>query len=230
MIELRMSILENIIKFDERYIQVLEITPKDLYKKITFIFNKYFNNIEDGNDLIILEDGKRLEVSKSIMVINDFFNLDINSNKIIKALYNDVELEYNVEYGEDDLRIKLEEILSNIKEILLEYDFELEFKQELKLSELLKTLGLKFNQYCYDEPFTNLLCIFDLISMFHICKVLVLINVKVHFNEEELMELYKSALQRNIKLLIIESSQKNNILEYENKLFIDEDYDEFILK
>lgn len=230
MIELRMAILENIIKFDERFIQVLEIAPKDLYKKITFIFNKYFNNIEDGNDLILLENGKRLEVSKNILVINDFFNLDINSNKIIKALYNDIELEYNVEYGEDDLRKKLEEILSNLKEILLEYDFELEFKQELKLSELLKTLGLKFNQYYYDEPFTNLLCILDLISMFHICKILVLINVKVHFTEEELMELYKSALQRNIKLLIIESSSNNNILEYENKLFIDEDYDEFILK
>lgn len=225
-----MAILENIIKFDERFIQVLEIAPKDLYKKITFIFNKYFNNIEDGNDLILLENGKRLEVSKNILVINDFFNLDINSNKIIKALYNDIELEYNVEYGEDDLRKKLEEILSNLKEILLEYDFELEFKQELKLSELLKTLGLKFNQYYYDEPFTNLLCILDLISMFHICKILVLINVKVHFTEEELMELYKSALQRNIKLLIIESSSNNNILEYENKLFIDEDYDEFILK
>lgn len=225
-----MAILENIIKFDERFIQVLEIAPKDLYKKITFIFNKYFNNIEDGNDLILLENGKRLEVSKNILVINDFFNLDINSNKIIKALYNDIELEYNVEYGEDDLRKKLEEILSNLKEILLEYDFELEFKQELKLSELLKTLGLKFNQYYYDEPFTNLLCILDLISMFHICKILVLINVKVHFTEEELKELYKSALQRNIKLLIIESSSNNNILEYENKLFIDEDYDEFILK
>lgn len=225
-----MAILENIIKFDERFIQVLEIDPKDLYKKITFIFNKYFNNIEDGNDLILLENGKRLEVSKNILVINDFFNLDINSNKIIKALYNDIELEYNVEYGEDDLRKKLEEILSNLKEILLEYDFELEFKQELKLSELLKTLGLKFNQYYYDEPFTNLLCILDLISMFHICKILVLINVKVHFTEEELKELYKSALQRNIKLLIIESSSNNNILEYENKLFIDEDYDEFILK
>lgn len=230
MIELRMAILENIIKFDERFIQVLEIAPKDLYKKITFIFNKYFNNIEDGNDLILLENGKRLEVSKNILVINDFFNLDINSNKIIKALYNDIELEYNVEYGEDDLRKKLEKILSNLKEILLEYDFELEFKQELKLSELLKTLGLKFNQYYYDEPFTNLLCILDLISMFNICKILVLINVKVHFTEEELMELYKSALQRNIKLLIIESSSNNNILEYENKLFIDEDYDEFILK
>ena len=89
---------------------------------------------------------------------------------------------------------------------------------------------MKFNEYYYDNPFDNIICLFDLISNFKLYKIIVLVNLKLFFNDEEIVEIYKSALQRNIKLLVIEYSEENYLLEYENKLYIDNEFDEFVLK
>lgn len=225
-----MKLLENIIQFDERYVQVLEISQKELFKKVVFLFNKYYRFNEEDNDIIILENQKRIDFSKSIFIVNDYYNLELNSNKIIKSLYSDIELEYNLEYGENDFAIKVQDALSNLQEILQEYDFQFEYRSDINVTDLLKIIGLKFDEDYYDEPYKNLMCLFDFIALFKISKVLVLINAKVFFSENELVDIYKAALQRNIKLLLIEYSQGNQVLKYESKLFVDNDYDEFIIK
>lgn len=230
MITLRFAGFENLIVFDERYINVLEISEKELFKKITYIVNKYSKNIEEGNEIVLLENDNRLEISKNILVVNDFYNIDINSNKIIKSLYKEIEIQYNYEHGEENLLINLENIFRNLHETLSFYDFELEYKREIKISELLKCIGLKFNEYYYDNPLDNLICLFDLVSLFKLYKVIVLINVKSFFSDEEIIEIYKSALHRDIKLLLIDYSDESELLEYESKLYIDTDFDEFVLK
>lgn len=230
MISFRFAGFENLIVFDERYVSVLEISEKELFKKIVYLVNKYSKNIEEGNEIVLLENDNRLEMSKNTLVVNDFYNVDINSNKILKSLYNEIEIQYNYEYGEENLLINLENIFRNLHEILCFYDFELEYKREIKISELLKCIGLKFNEYYYDNPFDNLICLFDLVSLFKLYKVVVLINVKAFFSDEEIIEIYKSALHRDIKLLLIEYGDESKLLEYENKLYIDIDFDEFVLK
>ncbi|QJA08592.1 type II-A CRISPR-associated protein Csn2 [Romboutsia sp. CE17] len=230
MITLRFAGFENLIVFDERYINVLEISEKELFKKITYIVNKYSKNIEEGNEIVLLENDNRLEISKNILVVNDFYNIDINSNKIIKSLYKEIEIQYNYEHGEENLLINLENIFRNLHETLSFYDFELEYKREIKISELLKCIGLKFNEYYYDNPLDNLICLFDLVSLFKLYKVIALINVKSFFSDEEIIEIYKSALHRDIKLLLIDYSDESELLEYESKLYIDTDFDEFVLK
>ena len=176
MITLRFAGFENLIVFDERYINVLEISEKELFKKITYIVNKYSKNIEEGNEIVLLENDNRLEISKNILVVNDFYNIDINSNKIIKSLYKEIEIQYNYEHGEENLLINLENIFRNLHETLSFYDFELEYKREIKISELLKCIGLKFNEYYYDNPLDNLICLFDLVSLFKLYKVIVLMR------------------------------------------------------
>ena len=230
MITLRFAGFENLIVFDERYINVLEISEKELFKKITYIVNKYSKNIEEGNEIVLLENDNRLEISKNILVVNDFYNIDINSNKIIKSLYKEIEIQYNYEHGEENLLINLENIFRNLHETLSFYDFELEYKREIKISDLLKCIGLKFNEYYYDNPLDNLICLFDLVSLFKLYKVIALINVKSFFSDEEIIEIYKSALHRDIKLLLIDYSDESELLEYESKLYIDTDFDEFVLK
>lgn len=230
MITLRFICFENLIEFDERYINIVEIAEKELFKKSIYLINKFAKNIEDGNDVVLLDKEKRLEISKNILVVNDFYNIDINSNKILKSLYNDIEIQYNYEYGDDNLLINLQNIFNNMGQVLSYYDFELEYKRELKVSEILKAIGLKFNEYYYDNPFDNIICLFDLISSFNLYKVVTLVNLKLFFNESEILEIYKSALQRNIKLLVFEYGEESTLLEYEKKLYIDNDFDEFLLK
>lgn len=230
MITLRFVCFENLIEFDERYINIIEIEEKELFKKSVYLINKYSKNIEDGNDIVLLDNDNRLEISKNILVVNDFYNININSKNILKSLYNDIQIQYNYEYGDDDLLINLKNIFKNIEEILLSYDFDLEYKRELKISEILKVIGLKFNEYNYDNPFDNIMCLFELISSFKLYKVIVLVNLKLFFNEDEIIEIYKSALHRDIKLLVFECSKESKLLQYENKIYIDNGFDEFVFK
>lgn len=180
--------------------------------------------------MVLLNCDNRLEVSKNILVVSDFYNIDINSNKILKSLHKDIEMQYNYEYGENNLFINLQNIFNNIEEVLCSYDFELEYKRELKVSEILKAIGLKFNEYYYDNPFDNIICLFDLVSNFKLYKVVVLVNLKLFFNENEIIEIYKSALQRKINLLVFEFGEESKILKYENKIYIDNDFDEFVIR
>ena len=230
MITLRFNNLDNLILFDERYVNVIEISDKKLFKKITYILNKYSKSIEQGNDLILFENENRIEISKNLLVVNDFYNIDINSKKFLKLLYNDIEMQYNYEYGEENILINSEEIFRNLKDIFYNYDFEFEYKQELKVSDILKCIGIKLNDYYYDNPFDNLLFLFELINLFKVYKVVALINAKIFFTEEELIEIYKGALQRNINILLLEYGEESELLKYENKLYVDCDFDEFIFK
>ncbi|MBZ9607279.1 type II-A CRISPR-associated protein Csn2 [Clostridium estertheticum] len=98
------------------------------------------------------------------------------------------------------------------------------------MKELLKTINFKFDSNYYDNPFDNIMGIFDLVSTFKLYKVIIVVNAKCYFKEEELEEIYKAAKYRNINLLLIESIIDAQLKYLENKLSIDNDYDEFIFK
>lgn len=230
MIALRFINLENIINFDERYVNILEIADKELFKKIVFLINKYGNNIEEGNDVLLLENNIHIELSKASYIVNDYYNLDLNTNKILKALYKDIEMEYNLEYSDNDVINYLVKIFDNIQNVLNDYDFDFDFKRQLDIYDILKSIGLKFNSYYYDNPYKNLICLFDLIAMFKMYKIVILINAKIFLNEDEIISIYRAALQRDIRLLLLEYGEESKLLLYENKIYVDNDYDEFVLK
>lgn len=220
--------IDSAIEFSDDYINVLEIENKVLFKKIVYLINRFSNYKDESDEVILVEGEAKLDISQNVLVINDFYNIDINTNKILKMLYQDIEDQYKFEFGEEDIIFKSEKLLQNIQSILLNYDFNFEYKIGITISELLKVMGLKFNKEYYDNPFENLLCLFDLIATLKLYKVVVLVNAKTFLNEEELIEIYKGSKYRNINLLIIEHNSDKNLKMYEKKLIIDDDFDEFV--
>ena len=51
-------------------------------------------------------------------------------------------------------------------------------------------------------------------------------NLKTFLQEEDLLELYKYSMYNNIKLLVLENKHYENVLKYEKKNIIDENFDE----
>ncbi|MBB6714041.1 type II-A CRISPR-associated protein Csn2 [Clostridium gasigenes] len=230
MIKLRIFPLENDIEFNEDYINILEIEDKKMFAQFIYSLNRLINYNEESEEIILLEGNKRLSISKDVMLIHDLFNVDVNESKILKALHLDIENQYRQEYSEVNLLEKFSDVIQNINDIVASYDFEFEYKREITIKELLKTINFKFDSNYYDNPFDNIMCIFDLVSTFKLYKLIVVVNAKCYFKEEELVEIYKAAKYRNINLLIIEPIVDINLKYLENKLSIDNDYDEFILK
>ncbi|MBU3193411.1 type II-A CRISPR-associated protein Csn2 [Clostridium algidicarnis] len=230
MIKLSVFPLENDIEFSENYVNILEIENKKMFSQFVYSLNRIINYNEESEEVILLEGNKRLSISKDVMLIHDLFNIDVNESKILKALHLDIENQYKQEYSEVNLLEKFNDVIKNINDIISSYDFEFEYKKEITIKELLKTINFKFDSNYYDNPFDNIMCIFDLVSTFNLYKVIIVVNAKCYFEEEELEEIYKAAKYRNINLLIIEPIIEVQLKYLENKLSIDNDYDEFIFK
>ena len=69
----------------------------------------------------------------------------------------------------------------------------------------------------------------DINSIFNINELLVFINLKQYLTNEELKEFYKYSLYNNVKIILIDSQSYGTANEYEKKLIIDNNLDEFLL-
>lgn len=229
MIELVSELLEENIKFIEGRVNILEVNNKELYNRIIYRLNKKINIDEDYEDIYLYEDNKEISVGKNCMLIYDLFNVFNNQTKIFKSLFDDIVKEYKFNYDEIEILSLQKELIDSIKEIILEYDYELNYKEVIDIKDLLKVLDVRFDNNHYDNPFENILLLIDLITNFKICKVLILINSKCLFSKDELEEIYKMILYKRINVLFVEVYKGDVDKKYENKVLIDEDFDEFYL-
>lgn len=230
MIKFGCELLDATIEFSEDRVNILEINNKKLFNEVVYRLNKSINMGEDPDGIILIENDEEIAFSKNALIIYDFFNVDVNQGKVIKKLYEDIEKEFKFNYEEEEI-IKLQkELLTSIRDILMEYDYEFTQKEVLDIKDILKIMELKFDTNYYDKPLENIFLLFDLISNFQICKVMILVNAKCYFSSSEIIELYKMAKCKRINLLMIEYYSDDEKLIYENKIIIDEDYVEFYIR
>ena len=68
----------------------------------------------------------------------------------------------------------------------------------------------------------------DIISTLKVADILIIPNLKLFLSNEELVELYKYSLYNNVKLLLIERNNEEQ-LKYEKNIIIDENFCDFII-
>lgn len=76
----------------------------------------------------------------------------------------------------------------------------------------------------------NLLSLIDLEKIAKANKFLIFVNLKLYLTEKELEELYKYAIYNEVKLMLIDSKNYGCKTIFENKLIIDNNLVEFMLK
>lgn len=222
--ELSIFGLENKIVFDDSHVNILEIKDKKFFRKILFLLN---NNVEEENEIVLMDNSKRLSIEKEIYMIFDLYNIEYNSKKILNKLYTIIA--DNIKLSEkselDELVFKFRNFL--VKEIN-ELPFEFEMKSDIEIEDILKSFTLKIDESCYFELIEKVEFLIDIIKEFKIAKILVLPNLKNYFTNEELIEIYKYAKYNEVYLLIVQNGVEENVLEYEKKYIIDDEFDDFI--
>lgn len=217
--------LDNKIVFEEGKINVLEIYNKKLFYNLITILNENDNGQED-NQIVLFEDGIRVSIEKNVFVLTDIFNVEFNSKKITNKLYN--LLAENIKNRQDN---ELENISLELRNYLIEeineLPFEFNMKSELELSDLLKAFDLKIDTMCYTSVVEKIEFFIAIISILKIATILVIPNLKTYLDDDELLEIYKYSIYNNVKLLVIESKSSDELLKYETKNIIDEEFDEF---
>ncbi|MEG0411175.1 MAG: type II-A CRISPR-associated protein Csn2, partial [Erysipelotrichaceae bacterium] len=107
-------------------------------------------------------------------------------------------------------------------EIANDFEFELISDYESELPNLLKLFNYKINIEAYSKSFDKLILIIEIISYFHLSKVLVFVNLKSNYTEKEILELYKYCEYKKLIFLCIESAEYDTI-NSEINYCIDED-------
>lgn len=224
-----MSIIgfENKINFKEEKISILEIYDKKLFRNFISEINEQCNGeAEENNNIVLMEDSKRLKINKTIYLLTDLFNIEFNARKIINKIYSLIS--QNIKNRQDD---ELEKIILQLRKYLTEeineIPFEFNMNSEIDIIELLKVFEVKIDTTCYTTIVEKVEFMIDLISNLKIAEILVIPNLKTYLNAEELVEIYKYSIYNNVKLLIVENNKSNKTLIYEHKNIIDENFDEY---
>lgn len=223
--------LDNDIIFDDEHINVIEIENKKYFKNIIEKINLYCNNILEENDIMLFDKDERMNIKNNVLILFDLFNININDKKIIAKLYNKIssDSDKEVELNNDFENIKLE-IISYINKLIIEYPFEYTYKNNIKIEDIFKIINLKFDEEFYQTTEEKLYMYLDIISYFNICKILIIPNLKTYFEDEQLIEIYKYCKYKKINLMVIEQGISEKVLKYEKKLYIDDTFDEFVIK
>ena len=229
MIELVSELLEESIKFQEDKINILEINSKALYKEFVYRINRKINFDESYEDMSLYEGLDEISLPKNALLVHDMYNIFSSQTKLLKTFYKDTVQEYKLTYDDGEINRMQSALIRSIKDVLNEYNYEISCKTEIDISDLLKCLNVKFDEEYYNNPYNNIILLIDLISRFNLCKILILVNVKCYFVSDELEEIYKMILHLKVKVLFIEFYKDNDHKKYENKVIVDEDFDEIYI-
>lgn len=222
--KLSIKYIDNNIDFDNSYINCLEIENKNYFYKIV----NDINSISNGNileDVIFSDDEyKELNLSNKINMVFDYFNFDFNSKKIISIINKKINDNISVEDKEN-----LSKLYNKIRKIYLpilnDMDLNIDINNDFALDSIIKLLNVSIKPK--DNLLDNLFLLVDIEKELSINKIIVFINLKQYLNSNELIELYKYLLYNNVVVLLIDSQSYGVCNEYEKKLIIDDELEEY---
>ena len=222
--KLSIKYIDNNIGFDNSYINCLEIENKNYFYKVV----NDINSISNGNileDVIFSDDEyKELNLSNKINMVFDYFNFDFNSKKIISIINKKINDNISVEDKEN-----LSKLYNKIRKIYLpilnDMDLNIDINNDFDLDSIIKLLNVSIKPK--DNLLDNLFLLVDIEKELSINKIIVFINLKQYLNNNELIELYKYLLYNNVVVLLIDSQSYGVCNEYEKKLIIDDELEEY---
>lgn len=223
---LKINYFDNKIKIENNYIQVIEIeNHKTFYRFVSDLYK--IKNDEKLNE-IFFYDNSNLEINmyNKVELYINFFDIDINSKKNLNILNKKIisSLTDNIK---SDILNNFKKLSKSFNKVLLDVDLPLCLNDNIAIEDIIKLLKISINKN--DDLLNNLLLLIDIEKTLKINEILFFVNLKQYLSKEELIEFYKYAIYNEIKIILIDSQCYGIKLDYEKKLIIDMNLDEFML-
>jgi len=224
--KIKIDYIDNLIDILDDFISVIEVENKKYFYRMV----KNLREIEKcgfAADMDIFDEtGKEITSSGKLKVYVDYFELELESKKVI----NDLNRYIFNNIGQEDsqlLRKHYKKMVDLCKKIFNHVDVPLKIEEDSSVDSLLKLL--KIGIQVQDDLLDNLFLVIDLENMLKLDNTLVFVNLKQYLSIQELNELYKYSIYKQVKILLIDSQCYGTTLDYEKKLIIDENLEEFVL-
>lgn len=223
---LKISYFDNKLSFNNESIQVIEIENKKMfYRLISDLV--LLKNGEKLNELYFFDDkNEELNIGSRVEVYVDFFQIDLNSKKNINALNKKISSNLT-DIEKDELLNSFKKLYKSFNRILNEFELPIVINDNLIIEDILKLFKISFKTS--NDLLDNLLLLIEIEKSLNLNEILFFINLKQYLNKEELEELYKYAIYNSIKIVLIDSQSYGATINYEKKLIIDNDLEEYVL-
>lgn len=225
--KLKINGLDNELEFKDNVINVLSIKNRTLFSNIISQINDKIKGIESTEVFLVDDLNNELKFEKEAFIILDIFNIDYNSKKILGKLYEKISNRID-DSGDTNLQQNFIAMRKYIIEEINELPFEFIMNEKVNIVDILKMYDLKIDEMFYKSVLEKIEFVIDLNSELNIYKLLIIPNLKTFLSEKEIIELYKYVLYNNLKLLAIEID-KGKKLQYEEVLFIDENFNDYFI-
>lgn len=224
--KLNVSYFDNKIELHNDYITVIEIENKKYFYRFINDFYEIENNGFSDNLNFFDGDDNEKSVNGKLKVYLNFFDLGFDSKKaqtdIAKYISNVIE---------DDDKVLLQNQYSKIikiyKKLINDIELPIFIDEEISLDSLSKLLKVSVDKK--DDLLDNLFLLIDIEKIFRTNNILIFVNLKQYLSRNELLELYKYAIYNQVQLMLVDSQCYGGTLEYEKKLIVDENLDEFMI-
>lgn len=207
------------IDLQENRIEVISVEEPSVFTKICGDLWKQCNG-RDG-DLILSDNESEYDFSKAMECIYNPFSLDCNNHKVIGRINQELAVISKSDFQEKTLNINTQ-IMSYLDELIQQVPYPVQYDLNTDISGLFKLYGISVNSDA-DSLAESIIEYMRLMS--GICHIenFCFIDLKSYISADMLKELYKSAFDQKLKILIIESYQRPYLSEYEKNWIIDKD-------
>ena len=219
---IKINFLENIIKIDKDRINNLEINNKSYFYRIVNELYKVSKGLDSEDVEIISSEKKKTNIN---MILN-LFDFELYTKKYLNDIIKYI-LFNTPEITQEKINKKYNNFVLEILKLISEYDLPLSVNEEMNFQDILKNVKFSINNK--KTVLENLFLIIDLESILKINDLLIFVNLKQYLNEADINELYKYAIYNDVKLTLIDNQLYKDKNEFENKIIIDSDLNEFVI-
>ena len=176
---------------------------------------------KESEEIELIDDYKKLDISKTTDIIFDLFNIEANAAAILKKLYTELE----EDLCSEDMYIKKLEMESAVANIVDELTYRSRFSiksDEINYQNLFKALSVEFD-YEKTSILDRLTEYIKVSSELLNKKLFIIVNLDSFLTEEDLLELSKFLCYNEIKLLALQNTITREVKTCENLRIIDQD-------
>lgn len=222
---IKIEYFDNVISLVSGIINVIEIENKKYFYRcindLCLIYNEGYSD-----DIIFFEEEKEKNMNGKIKVFINYFDFQFDSKKYLNDICKYVNENIDDEY-KNDLVILYNKIIKVYKKVLNGLDLPLSVETDVSVDTIIRFVKVGIKPKI--ELLDNLFLLIDLEKVLKTNNLLIFVNLKQYLSKNELVELYKYAIYNNVQLLLIDSQAYGGTLEYEKKIIVDENLDEFVI-
>lgn len=225
--KINVNYLENEIDIVPDCVFAIEIENKKYFYRLTHELYNIYQGIVSNEITLYDDSNQEITGTNKIKIFINYFDFQLDSKKYINDISKYIENNISEE-NKMKLINEYKKIISLYKRALNEIDLPICINPDFDVESLTKLLKIKLE--IKNEILDNLLLIIDLENALNRKNILFFINLKQYLTNDELLELYKYSIYRQIPIVLIDSQNYGTSIKYEKKLIIDSELDEFMLQ